>query len=250
VKRLLGSLILGCALVSASSSSAAISSCNTSDYALQCARVPNAVPAQTAGGGARPADTAGPPRWRVYKYGIDFAWGSVSAHTAWNMGARFGASYLSTDASKNWTWAMINSYHARGMGTVAVWETTATRALSGYAAGRSDARSALSEERALGIPTSRPVYFAVDFNETLGQAPVVGWYFEGADSVMGASRVGAYGGYLAVASLFDAGRIGYGWECSLWSDGYWDPRAQIQQYAYGSVYDWDAAMSADYGQTL
>jgi Rv2525c-like, glycoside hydrolase-like domain len=218
---------------------------------MQCVRVPTAVPAaRTAAGGARPAVTAGAVRSRVYKYGIDFGWSSVSAQTAWNIGARFGASYLSTAPSKNWTWAMLNSYHARGMGTVAVWETTATRALSGHTAGRFDARSALSEERALGIPTSRPVYFAVDFDETPSQAHVVALYFQGADSVLGASRVGAYGGYWAVARLFDARLIRYGWQCSVWSGGYWDPRAQIQQYAYGSAYDWDAAMTADYGQAL
>ena len=205
---------------------------------MQSIKVPAALAARTA-------TTGGP-----YKYGIDFGWSHVSASTAWNMGARFAASYLSAHASKNWTVPMLNSYHARGMGTVAVWETNATRALSGYTAGQSDARSALVEEQTLFIPTSKPVYFAVDFDEKPSQAPVVASYFRGVDSVLGLSRVGAYGGYWIVSRLFDSGLIRYGWQTSCWSGGQWDPRAQIQQYAYRTAYDWDRAITSEFGQTL
>jgi Rv2525c-like, glycoside hydrolase-like domain len=245
VKRLLGSLLAVCAsLAAAAPSSAATLQCRTSDYTMQCGKVPTTPAARTAAATHATLASGG------YKYGIDFGWSSVTATTAWKMGARFGGSYLSTHSTKNWTVAMLNSYHARGMGTVAVWETSATRALSGYAAGRSDARSALAEERTLRIPTSKPVYFAVDFDEKPSQVPAVASYFRGVDSVLGVSRVGAYGGYWTVSRLFNAGLIRYGWQTSCWSGGHWDPRAQIQQYAYTSAYDWDRAMTSDYGQAL
>jgi hypothetical protein len=165
------------------------------------------------------------------------------------MGARFAASYLSTDPSKNWTRASLRNYHATGLGTVCVWETTATRALSRFAGGRSDARAALREERALGVPTSKPVYFAVDFDETYHQAAAVASYFRGVDSVLGVRRTGAYGSYHTVRRLFDADLIRFGWQTSTWSGGRWDRRAQLEQYAYQGSYDWDAALTSSFGAT-
>jgi hypothetical protein len=248
VRRLLGSLVAASAFLAAATPSiAATPHCRTSDYAMQCVKAPSATLAFRADIAAR---VAGAAQSGVYNYGIDFGWSNVSAQTAWKMGARFGASYLSTDGSKNWTTAMLTSYHARGLATVAVWETTATRALSGYAAGQSDARAALSDERALGIPTSKPVYFAVDFDETAAEASTVASYFRGVDSVLGVRRAGGYGGYWTVSRLFNAGLIRYGWQTSAWSGGNWDPRAQIQQYSYYPSYDWDEAMTSSYGQTL
>lgn len=185
----------------------------------------------------------------TYAYGIDFGWRTVSAKSARNVGSRFAASYLSLDASKNWTRTMLNNFHAAGLGTVCVWETTATRALAGYAAGETDARLALGQEAALGVPTSKPIYFAVDFDEAPGQAGAVASYFRGVDAVLGVSRVGGYGGYWTVSRLFNAGVIRFGWQTSAWSGGHWDPRAQLQQYAYRNAYDWDRAMTSAFGAT-
>jgi hypothetical protein len=221
---------------------------------MQCAKIPTANPtaktvvATIASPLAVPAASV-KAQASVFSYGVDFGWSSVSATTARRIGARFGASYLSTDSSKNWTTTMLRSYHSSGLATVTVWETTATRALAGYYAGQSDARSALSQEQARGIPTSKPVYFAIDFAETLGQWPAVQSYFRGVNSVLGVSRTGAYGSWAAVSRLFNYRMVKYGWQTSAWSGGHWDSRAQIEQYAYYSTYDWDRAMSSDYGQT-
>ncbi|MGH3610623.1 MAG: glycoside hydrolase domain-containing protein, partial [Pseudonocardiaceae bacterium] len=122
-------------------------------------------------------------------YGVDFGWGGVSAAAAKAAGARFGASYLSTDASKNWTAALVNSYHAAGLKTVAVWESTATRAEDGRAAGVADAQQARSQAAAVGN-TTRPILFAVDCD--CAGASILP-YFEGVHSVLG-GRDDAYGG--------------------------------------------------------
>jgi hypothetical protein len=142
---------------------------------------------------------------------------------------------------------MINAYHAMGLGTVCVWETSATRALAGYAAGRHDAAAALRQEVALELPPQLPIYFAVDFDETSRQARAVASYFRGVNSVLGVNRTGGYGGYWTISRLFNAGLISFGWQTSAWSGGLWDPRAQLQQYAYHSAYDWDRAMTSEYG---
>ena len=129
MRRVLGPLAAACFLFAAAGqSSAATSHCLASDYAMQCAKIPTANPtartavATVAGPGATLGPSAKARLAPVYRYGVDFGWSSVSASTASRVGARFGASYLSIDYSKNWTAANLRSYHANGLATVAVWE--------------------------------------------------------------------------------------------------------------------------------
>jgi hypothetical protein len=226
---------------------AASSHCRASDYAMQCKRFGANSAAAGIANSAHPTHSVRRHSSNAFGYGIDFGWRAVSAQSARNMGAMFAASYLSTDRSKNWTLAMINAYHAMGLGTVCVWETSAKRALAGYGAGRHDAAAALRQEQALELPPQLPIYFAVDFNETPRQAAAVASYFRGVNSVLGVNRTGGYGGYWTISRLFNAGLIRYGWQTSAWSGGLWDPRAQLQQYAYHSAYDWNRAMTSEYG---
>lgn len=182
----------------------------------------------------------------VKAYGGDFGWASVSAASARSHGWKFAASYLSTDPSKDWNAALIASYAKSAISRVFVWETYANRALGGCAAGTQDARSAWR----LGAPFgARVLYFAVDFDETPAQGVTVASYFRCVDRVLGVSHVGAYGGYWSVSRLFNAHLITYGWQTYAWSGGLWDHRAQLEQYLNGSAYDYDRALSRDYGQT-
>jgi hypothetical protein len=230
--------------------SAASSRCRASDFAMQCIHSgPGSAGAGIGSAGGQPTHARRAHASSVYASGIDFGWRAVSARAARKMGAQFAASYLSNDTSKNWTRAMINTYHAMGRGTVCVWETSAKRALRGYAAGQTDALLALGQEQALGVPASAPIYFAVDFNETPHQAAAVALYFLGVNSVLGVNRTGGYGGYWTISRLFNSGLISFGWQTSAWSGGRWDPRAQLQQYAYHKAYDWDRAMTSAYGAT-
>lgn len=226
---------------------AASSRCRASDYAMQCKRFGLGSEGAGTTSSAPPTHPVRRHSSNAYGYGIDFGWRAVSAQSARNMGAMFAASYLSTDRSKNWTLAMINAYHAMGLGTVCVWETSAKRSLAGYGAGRHDAVAALRQEQALELPPQLPIYFAVDFDETPRQAAAVASYFRGVNSVLGVNRTGGYGGYWTISRLFNAGLISFGWQTSAWSGGLWDPRAQLQQYAYHSAYDWDRAMTSAYG---
>lgn len=190
-----------------------------------------------------PSPTVGGPAQRQ---GIDFGWSGVSANTARALGARFGASYLSYDLTKNWTAALVHSYHAAGLATVAVWETTATRAEDGRAAGVSDARAARNEAAELGN-VNRPILFAVDC-DCSGSAILP--YFEGVHSVLG-NRVDAYGGYSQVAYLHARGVVGDdNWQTYAWSGGRWLPTryAPLEQYLNGTVFDHDRALRGDYGQ--
>ena len=187
------------------------------------------------------------------RFGLDYAWTTISpaAHRA--IGSTFACRYLSTDPAKNLSLGEVRQLEQGGIDIVAVWETTATRALDGHAAGACDATAALHLAETLGIPVHRPIYFAVDFDETPGQAGAVLDYFNGVASVLGVALAGAYGGYWVIKRLFDAGAIGYGWQTYAWSGGQLDPRAQLYQFSNAHVVagqscDYNHALAADFGQ--
>lgn len=210
--------------------------CTPSDWTMQCA-----LSGQPNLFSAKPLDQT------VLAYGIDFGWGGPPVTWLKTHGAVFGASYYSNDGSKDWGAGQVDSYHAAGIATVGVWEATAARALDGFAAGVADARQARAEASAVGEPSNRPIYFAVDFDPT-GYGCAICGYFQGADSVLGVAHVGGYGGIGAIQTLFGQHLITYGWQTAAWSGGAWDSRAQLQQYNFLSTLDWDRAVAKDYGQ--
>jgi len=203
--------------------------------------------AATAGGTALiVTSSTAPPT----TFGVDFGWGGPSVPAMHAAGAKFGASYLSYDISKNWQPAQVAAYHAAGIATVNVWETTALRATQGFAAGHADAFAAVVKSIYQGEPRTRPIYFAVDCDCSGGQ---VAAYFDGVRSNVGTQPIGVYGSYRVVKYLFDTHRVTYGWQTYAWSGGQWDSRAQLRQYSNGHLVggrdvDYDQGVKADYGQ--
>ncbi len=183
-------------------------------------------------------------------FGVDWAWGDASPDALRKANVKFACRYLSRDSAKNLTAAEAKILSDARIDLVVVWETTADRAKQGVAAGRLDAREALKQARACGMPEDAPIYFAVDFDGTAAQ---VAPYFRGVAGVLGKSRTGVYGGLRVVAGLFDAGIVDYGWQTYAWSGGKWDRRAQLQQYSNartlaGVSCDYDRATADDFGQ--
>jgi hypothetical protein len=185
------------------------------------------------------ARTGGLP---VPAQGLDWAWGHPDVAALRRGGYRFACRYLSHDPTKNLTLDQARRLSAAGIACVVVWETTASRALAGHAAGVLDATAALTQARLCGMPAGRPIYFAIDFDEAPGQVDEVADYFRGVHSVLDQAGpadfprsvpVGAYGGYWAIKRLFDAGLIDYGWQTYAWSGGQWEHRAHIQQFHNG-----------------
>jgi hypothetical protein len=187
-------------------------------------------------------------------FGVDYAWGRPGASALRKAGAEFVCRYLSHDTTgKNLTAAEARELSEAGLWLVVVWESTASRALSGRDGGAADARDAASQAKACGMPADRPIYFAVDFDATPEQQAAINAYADGAASVLGRGRVGLYGGYWPVKRAFDAKKITFGWQTYAWSGGNWDSRAQLQQYSNdhrinGVGVDYDRAVHDDYGQ--
>ena len=168
-------------------------------------------------------------------------------------GVQFVCRYISTPGNpKNITAQEVTALSQNGLKLVVVFETTANRALGGFAAGQHDAKSAQLQLHNLWL-NDAVVYFAVDFDVPVGNLDTVTQYFAGVTSVLGKDRVGVYGGLRIVKHLLDNGLCKYAWQTYAWSGGKWDPRAHIQQYLNGQRVagvscDYDRAMATNYGQ--
>lgn len=184
-------------------------------------------------------------------YGVDYPWSKPAPSALRDAGVTFALRYLSKDPSKNLTLTEANALAAAGIWSGVVWETTAGRALDGRAAGTADAREALRQATACGMPSSRPIYFAVDTDTTWSQVQP---YFQGIRDVLPAERIGVYGGIRIIAGAADSGLVAWYWQTIAWSGGRWDPRAHIRQTGYVTVdgvqCDRNEAMTDDFGQWM
>ncbi len=184
--------------------------------------------------------------------GVDYPWSHPSPASLKAAGKKFALRYLSHNASKNLSRAEAGALAADGISVGVVWESTADRPLSGRTAGADDARDALAQARACGMPAGRPIYFAADFDVTESQQAAVNAYLDGAGSVIGKAWVGVYGGYYAVKRALDGGHAAWGWQTFAWSGGQWDNRAVLRQGKQATIggvgVDLDTALAYDYGQ--
>lgn len=184
--------------------------------------------------------------------GVDYAWSHPGGAALKAAGKAFACRYLSPDSSKNLTKAEAADLAAHGVWAVVVWEGTASRALAGQAAGAADAKTAVVQATTAGMPSSRPIYFAVDFDATPGQQAAINAYLDGAASVIGRDRVGIYGGFYSVKRALDGGHAVWAWQTIAWSGGQWDSRAVIRQGMQKTINgvscDLNTATATDYGQ--
>lgn len=127
--------------------------------------------------------------------------------------------YMSHDPGKDITAAQAAQELRDGLRILLVWETTANRALDGFAAGQADAREFLNRSRALGY--HGPLFFACD-----GDYPVsaVSAYYRGVVSIVG-KRAGSYGGI----ALIEAGLTHWLWQTAAWSGGKVSSKAHLYQ---------------------
>lgn len=191
------------------------------------------------------------------KYGVDYAApaGANTLHSLRQQGHTFVCRYVSTTGNpKNITRVEAAACKELGMKVVLVFETTANRALDGEQAGRLDAFSAERQARAAGVWGLRKpvIFFAVDFDSTPAQWPLIHSYLKGTQSVL-KGRAGVYGGYRIVKAALDSGVVRFAWQTYAWSGGKWDRRAQLQQYSNGErraglSVDLDRAAHTDFGQ--
>ena len=196
--------------------------------------------------------------------GLDYSGGRPSGAAVHAAGYGFVARYLPNglvSARVNLSAAEVADMHGAGVAVVMVWESQASRATAGRAAGIEDATYAMAQANVVGLP-GLPIYFAVDFDlpdySPAATSPVaklgpVGEYFGGVASVLGLARTGVYGGYWAVRRCLDAGLARYAWQTAAWSGGNVDTRIHLFQRlgtasVDGVACDVNEARQTDFGQ--
>jgi peptidoglycan hydrolase-like protein with peptidoglycan-binding domain len=193
-------------------------------------------------------------------YGIDYSDASLTAGSVAAAGYGFVCRYLSwLPNPKVLTLSEAQALTAAGLGIVSNWESDGLQSWQSgvpsdpYSQGAKHATEAQRQALANGMPSSRPIYFSVDFDLQPSMYSALNSYFDGVASVIGRSRTGAYGGYHVIQELFNNGKTAWGWQTYAWSGGNWDSRAQLRQVQNGITVgghdaDLDQAMAADFGQ--
>jgi LysM repeat protein len=162
--------------------------------------------------------------------GLDYSWARPDPAQIKQKGYGFVMRYLATNgAGKEISAGEAANLRAAGLAIGLVWETYVGRPLAGRAAGKADAQAALEQARGVGFPDDKPIYFAVDFDATEAQQGVIDEYLRGAAEVLGANRVGVYGGYYIVKRCAQNGSAAYYWQTLAWSGGQVFDGAHIYQ---------------------
>lgn len=185
--------------------------------------------------------------------GVDYSKARPSPAGLARAGKQFAVRYGGPgSSSKHLDAAELKSLLAAGLAVVANAEG-ANNGYTGRAAGRAWAQQAEQHFRALGMPADRPIYFSVDWQATAADWPGIDAALKGSAEIIGADRVGVYGGYNTIAHCVSAHTARWFWQTYAWSSGKWHPAAHLQQYhngvkVAGGDCDLNRAMTADYGQ--
>lgn len=167
--------------------------------------------------------------------GVDFSWARPGGAAIAAAGKKFVMRYLYPDGqgSKGLDLSEVTDYRAHGLQIGVVFETSATRTLSGFAAGVADAHTSAAQLASLGM-TGTAVYFGVDFDATASQYSVIGSYLDGAATVLGKDRTGLYAGFGPIDALVGV-RCKYGWQTYGWSARRVSAKAHVYQYLNGQT---------------
>jgi Domain of unknown function (DUF1906) len=186
--------------------------------------------------------------------GVDYAWERPDPKVLYAQGIRFVSRYISWNTDgKNLTHDEARKLSDAGLMVVCNWEFAATEAAQGYQRGMTNAREAIRQAAACGMPYGRPIYFSVDFAPSDAQWPDVIAYFAGIRSVIPVRQIGVYGGYDTIVRAVSGGWARWFWQTYAWSGGRWHPAAHVRQtrnhvLMAGVMLDLDDAMVTDYGQ--
>ena len=194
--------------------------------------------------------------------GVDYSFSRPTPAQLKAAGKTFACRYVGTPSSgKNTDPAEVAALHAAGIGVVANFEGYRAGWMSGgRQAGIDAAKAAHADATACGMPPDRPIYFSADYNATYDQYKTqIRPSLQGAASVLGARRVGIYGGVWQVTWAHEDGVAPWMWQTYAWSrdsvtgQTIWYPHAHIRQYRNGvtlgsGLVDLDRAMTADSGQ--
>lgn len=150
----------------------------------------------------------------------------------------------------------LADFTRHGLGMALVYQDGRGDALGGYSGGVAAAGRAGKHADAIGFPSGRPIYFAVDQDiVTDAQMRAVREYLRGAGSVLGTGRVGVYGERDVTVAARTQGVASWFWQTRAWSGTpvRLDPERHLYQrpgqiYVGGIQCDVNDVLKADWGQ--
>lgn len=167
------------------------------------------------------------------------------------MGLSFVGRYFSQFPSKNLTRGEVVDLGQNGFNLFSIYEDGINDWARGYEGGVDNARRYLNQAAALGVPLTRPCYFAVD-TDVSPTEPRLHGYFQGASDILGAMRRGCYGSTGVLRALKSAGLIDFTFRSmsTAWNGGAGNANEfSITQNGYiNNQFDRDATASGDFGQ--
>lgn len=115
-----------------------------------------------------------------------------------------------------------------------VYETTGQTPKRGISAGEHDAEEALKCAKALNMPNTACIYFAVDYEPiTTNDFYNISNYFIGVKSVLGDTyKMGVYGNFAVVEWLARQNICNCYWQCVAWSYGNLSASATMYQHTW------------------
>lgn len=189
------------------------------------------------------------------RHGIDFAWSRPHPALLRRAGINFVCRYYSGDPSKNLGRSEAEDYSQAGIDIITVWESAAQASLGGHAAGVADAKLALKESKTVGQPEHSPIFFAVDYELQSKDHGLVDGYLSGCSDVLGAHRVGVYGGLSTVTMAHLRSVAAYLWQTLAWSGTptNWYSAAHLRQTSVNNLIagvscDLNVGLGYDFGQ--
>ena len=119
-----------------------------------------------------------------------------------------------------------------GLGLLLCWETSASRARDGAAAGARDGERARKCAEALGVPESTAIYFAVDYVPPQHDYDAIEYYLRSAGVACRPYGCGIYGPYAVVEEMVRRIPTLYVWQCVGGSGGKISSAADVYQYEW------------------
>jgi len=186
--------------------------------------------------------------------GVDYSWARPTGAALKAAGKVFAVRYLYPDGQggKGLDANELSDLQANGIEVPVVYESYASRAKEGRAAGNADAKTAQAALVAVGLPAGMPIYFAVDYDAPESDQGAIDEYLRGAAEVIGLDRVGVYAGYWVIKRCHENNTAKYLWQTYAWSGGNVHPENHLYQYKNGQnlngAVDFCRALKDNYGQ--
>lgn len=186
--------------------------------------------------------------------GVDYSGDRPSGLCLYSHGKRFVGRYFGPGGTwKHATAAEVRAILASGMAIFALAEGDEGDALTGFQTGVQHATQARAHIVRCGLPSTLPIYYAVDFDAQPHQFAAIRRYFDGCASVTGRGQVGIYAGVDVIewAGANDVAR--WFFQTYAWSRKRWSRRNHVEQYlnrqtVCGAKVDLCRNKAGDFGQ--